>query len=145
MKPRIWFTSHSSPPVLWPVTRTSTNIPFGQVGPIIDLYRLVGQRKLVEAVLGIEPLHKDLNLRADLRGHVEQPQRNDPLLAAAELDEDVVAANGGHPAALQRLGLKGRLVALRSEIEQSVHRVAAHRPAQLVFQLGGELCGRSAA
>ena len=27
MKPRMWFTSHSSPPVLWPVTRTSTSAP----------------------------------------------------------------------------------------------------------------------
>ena len=27
MKPRMWFTSHSSPPVLWPVTRTSISAP----------------------------------------------------------------------------------------------------------------------
>ena len=27
MKPRMWLTSHSSPPVLWPVTRTSTIAP----------------------------------------------------------------------------------------------------------------------
>ena len=69
---------------------------FDQIGPVVDLHGLVGQRQLVHSVFGIEPLHDDLHGGPGSRRNIEQPQRNDALLAAAELDEHVVAANGHH-------------------------------------------------
>ena len=110
--------------------------PFDQVGPIVDLHRLVRQAQFVEAVFGVEPLDDHLHQIAGHGGRVELPQRDDALLAALELDEHVVAADGHHAAALHRVRLEELLFVLRSGAEQVVHRGPAHRPAQLVFQFG---------
>ncbi len=47
--------------------------PFDQIGPVVHLHGLVGKRKLVQPIFRIEPLHHDLNVGADSRGHVELP------------------------------------------------------------------------
>ena len=105
--------------------------PFDQIGPIVDLHRLVRQRQLVESVFGIQPLHDHLNHGAGPRRHVELPQRDNALLAAGELHEHVVAPHGHHAAALDRVGLERLFLRLASAAEQLVHRRIAHRPAQL--------------
>ena len=111
--------------------------PFDQIGPVVDLHRLVRQRQFVEPVFGIQPLDDHLHHGVGPGRHVELPQRDDPLLAAGELDEHVVAPDGHHAAALDRVGLEQFLVRLAAAAQQLVHRRVAHGPIQLGVDVHG--------
>ena len=126
MKPRMWLTSHSSPPVLWPVTCASTSIPSFKSDQSPTSTALSGRRSSYRPSSGLSFCTITWSDVAGLRGRLELPQRQAALFAAAEIDKDLVAANGRHPAGLLRFRLQ-RLPAdaLRAAEHQGVQRGVA--------------------
>ena len=106
MKPRMWFTSHSRPPLLWPVIWASTSIPSWRSPQSATSAAALGQAEIVEAVVGVEPLDDHLDGVARLGRLGKLPQGDAALLAAAQFDEHLVAPHGHDAAAVPRFRLE---------------------------------------
>ena len=104
----------------------------GQGFPVAHLRSGAGERQLVQALLGLEFPHDNLDHGAGLGRLGELPHRQAALLAAAELDEYVVAADGHHSPTMPGLGLQEYLAA---DGVADVHQLVQRRPAQCLGQI----------
>ena len=78
MKPRMPAIWHSRPPLLLPVTVTSTIWPFAHFVPIADVDGGGRARQFVEPFVRVEAHDDQLDFGTFGRRLVELPQRHDP-------------------------------------------------------------------
>ena len=109
--------------------------------PIAGLHRAAGDRELEQTFFRIQAADDHVDDRADGRLFFELRQRDDPLVASAEIDEDVAVIDLEDRPLAASFGLeiagvrRGNAADRRTEI---VEREAVERVGQFLFQVGRE-------
>ncbi len=112
---------------------------FGDIGPIADIDARTGGGELVQTVFGVEAIDGYIQFRADLRLFGQCVQRENALIAAAEIDKHVVAENAQHAPLEASFGFQnfaGRCAGFFGD--DFIQRLFAQRLLQLGFQFRRE-------
>ena len=129
----MWLTSHSRPPVLWPVTWASTIIPSFRSLQSPMSAAASGSRKSYRPSSALSRCTTTSTASPALGGGAKLVQGHAALLAAAQLDEDLVAPHGDDAPGVSRLRLEDFL---RAEHAAAPHQGVEGRVAQRHVEFG---------
>ena len=140
----MWFTSHSRPPLLWPVIRASTVMPsaISDQSPISTAPP--DERKLVQPFVGVEAGDDDIEHCTRRRRLGEVLERDHALVHPRQLDKHVVAMNAHDASFDARFGLErlGACLLRSSQASTSSSDRSPSDSASSCFQIRRQACAR---